>query len=997
MKKILSIVLAIVMALPAFSVRPTTALALDEESGQCGGNAYYYFSDEGRILNIVGTGAMYDYAEGESPFSGNTTVDSIDIADGITSIGAYAFYNMPLLRDCITPGSVNEIKEGAFKDDKFNICYVGTEDQWDGVLKPDEYAHSAICYNVRPEVPIFDVTVSDTVYGESTSITVKCPKDEPSEEGVPVTESVSFFIVDETGNIFMSGKCFDNDPESGWLTGSITYPDDLNAIINDPDTDPDTNPDITYSPLDSGTYYVQIQYTTTGGTGKYISRVNYRKPFNVEKKDPNIKITIPEITYGEILYPEIELPKNIFGYANIKLSGSDIDFFDISDNKPTYSFSGLNAGDYTLTFEFFPENFYESVVYPNYNAETVNVDFTVKKADPDFNVSTDEVLTNTDETVINIESNADGLANVTVGSKKIQVSLDEGSAILRGVKSDSGDSDPEEKPIYWDVPAFDGKATVELQDLIYGKVYPYTVEYSGNENYNKKTVGGEIRVIKSGKIGENIDYLLDDGVLSLSGSGGTYNYDKTDNNPSPVDGSVNRLNVEKIVFSNDITSIGNDVFSGILGVNNVFVPADCTVADSAFDSTVNIWRYTVDGTDLTITALEGAKTATQIDCDAVEGCIIRSVTAEGITLNHSHYTLVENVSATCAEQGYSVYRCNACDYVFEGNPVAALNHSWGAAEYTWTSESDSWKCEAKRICTRDASHTENETATVTSQQTKDATCTENGEITYTAAFTNSAFETQTRTVENMEALGHKYGTEGDARFTCTVCGAVDEALKAEVLATPTPAPVTDNAAAEKAAKEKAAAEFIADVSGTSTARAVTVSWGKVPNAKRYIVYAAYCNKNHTFKYKKIKTVKGKVTKYSIKKLYGKKLNPKKSVKAYVEAQDKINGKWKMIFKTPSFHIAGAKGGYSNVKKITVKKSNITLSEGASEKIKAKIVLVNKKKKAVDHERKLRFVSANTSVATVSKSGMIKATGIGETTIFVYSNNGTAKAIKVTVR
>ena len=37
---------------------------------------------------------------------------------------------------------------------------------------------------------------------------------------------------------------------------------------------------------------------------------------------------------------------------------------------------------------------------------------------------------------------------------------------------------------------------------------------------------------------------------------------------------------------------------------------------------------------------------------------------------------------------------------------------------------------------------------------------------------------------------HTYGTEGDARFTCTVCGAVDEAKKAEIIAKETPATTT---------------------------------------------------------------------------------------------------------------------------------------------------------------------------------------------------------------
>ncbi|MBR6391795.1 MAG: Ig-like domain-containing protein, partial [Eubacterium sp.] len=251
-----------------------------------------------------------------------------------------------------------------------------------------------------------------------------------------------------------------------------------------------------------------------------------------------------------------------------------------------------------------------------------------------------------------------------------------------------------------------------------------------------------------------------------------------------------------------------------------------------------------------------------------------------------------------------------------------------------------------------------------------------------------------RTFSGIYTVGnspHYYGTQGDERFTCTVCGAVDDDLKAQ-------AEAADKAAAEaKATREKAKAEFIASIDGTSTESSVTVKWGKVPNAKRYAIYAAYCDKNHKYKYRKIKTVSGKVTKYEIKKLYGKKLNPKKNVKVYIVAQKKKNGKWKRIFKTPTFHIAGAQSKCSNVKKITVKKAKYSLEIGKTAKIKAEIVLVDKSKKAVNHVRKLRFKSTNTSVVKVTKSGKIKAVGKGKATVFVYSNNGTAKAIKVTVK
>ena len=43
---------------------------------------------------------------------------------------------------------------------------------------------------------------------------------------------------------------------------------------------------------------------------------------------------------------------------------------------------------------------------------------------------------------------------------------------------------------------------------------------------------------------------------------------------------------------------------------------------------------------------------------------------------------------------------------------------------------------------------------------RSATCTEDGSITYTAKFSNSAFETKTKTVEGEKATGHMYVFKG---------------------------------------------------------------------------------------------------------------------------------------------------------------------------------------------------------------------------------------------
>ena len=95
-------------------------------------------------------------------------------------------------------------------------------------------------------------------------------------------------------------------------------------------------------------------------------------------------------------------------------------------------------------------------------------------------------------------------------------------------------------------------------------------------------------------------------------------------------------------------------------------------------------------------------------------------------------------TATCTSKAV----CEKCGH--EYGEVDTDAHDWSAATYVW--EADMSKVTAQRVCTRDASHIETETADATFEITKPATHTDEGEITYTAVFTNAAFETQTKKV-----------------------------------------------------------------------------------------------------------------------------------------------------------------------------------------------------------------------------------------------------------
>jgi uncharacterized repeat protein (TIGR02543 family) len=140
-------------------------------------------------------------------------------------------------------------------------------------------------------------------------------------------------------------------------------------------------------------------------------------------------------------------------------------------------------------------------------------------------------------------------------------------------------------------------------------------------------------------------------------------------------------------------------------------------------------------------------TFTAADDESVSKTIEASVSSEDTTL------------PTCEEEGLRSYTATV---TFRGKTytdnktetIPALGHDWDAPTYEWAADNST--VTATRVCKNDASHVETETMNTTSAVTKEATCEAKGETTYTATFTNAVFATQTRTVENLDALGHDW-------------------------------------------------------------------------------------------------------------------------------------------------------------------------------------------------------------------------------------------------
>ena len=200
-------------------------------------------------------------------------------------------------------------------------------------------------------------------------------------------------------------------------------------------------------------------------------------------------------------------------------------------------------------------------------------------------------------------------------------------------------------------------------------------------------------------------------------------------------------------------------------------------------------------------------------------------------------------------------------------------------------------------------------------------------------------------------------------------------------------------------QEKNDITMMAGMKVSQTDKKISISWGKVKGADGYQVYVTYCGKDFTTKPAKI-VKSASVTKVSVKKINGKKLNLERNYKVYITAYKTVNGKKVITGKTLIGHIVGKNNyAYTNVKQVMLAKSQFTLKAGNTTKIKAKTVLVDKNKKQLsnEHAQEFRYATSSKKVAAVSKKGKITAVGKGTCTIYVYARNGYAKKIKVKVK
>lgn len=172
-------------------------------------------------------------------------------------------------------------------------------------------------------------------------------------------------------------------------------------------------------------------------------------------------------------------------------------------------------------------------------------------------------------------------------------------------------------------------------------------------------------------------------------------------------------------------------------------------------------------------------------------------------------------------------------------------------------------------------------------------------------------------------------------------------------------------------------------------RKITISWRSYEDADGYDCYWSYCDEKRS--YKKLATVKAAKDRVTSRRLAN-----NRRYKYFVAAYKLIDGKKVYIAKSNTLHVALKDAKATNAKKVTVNQTNVRLKAGDTFVIRSRTRLENTNKKELLHAAAYRYYTSDQSVASVSKTGKIKALKSGTCVIYVVANNGVYGTIKVTV-
>jgi hypothetical protein len=152
-------------------------------------------------------------------------------------------------------------------------------------------------------------------------------------------------------------------------------------------------------------------------------------------------------------------------------------------------------------------------------------------------------------------------------------------------------------------------------------------------HYNGLTT---VETASSGTCGDNLTWSLDDGTLTISGTGSMENYGLND-----APWNSRRKSIESLVIENSVTSIGKEAFFGCESLTSVTIPDSVTsIGDGAFSCCISLVSVEIPNSVTSIGCLVFAS-CTYLKKIEVDSNNKNYASIDGVLFNKDKTTLVQ--------------------------------------------------------------------------------------------------------------------------------------------------------------------------------------------------------------------------------------------------------------------------------------------------------------------------------------------------------------------
>lgn len=548
---------------------------------------------ENGTLTISGTGEMFDYDSGQNkaPWVDDASkITNVMIDDGVTSIGEYAFLNCKSLETITIPGSVTSVGFCAFENctSLTDITYTGTIEQFRNMSFGE--------YNNGLRSKVIHCTDGDITYGiswtlEDGVLTVSGmggmePYDEGKAPWNDERDSIKSIVIKDgvtsiNCNAFYSCRNVTDVTIADSVTvierGAFSYCESLKSLnisVNVTDV---------CDAFGGCTNLTDIYY---GGTAAQWENALWDSPRSV--KCITIHCTDKDILPGGTCGDNVTwtLQNN-----TLTISGAgDIEDYLGYSYTPWYSKSKVITsvvidsgvtGIGTYAFSYF------------FSLQSISIPKSVTK----IGGHAFEYCQELNDVVI-----PDGVT-------AIEESTFEHCYRLESITIPAGVTSIGEYAFY---------GCESLTKIQFGGTIAQWEALLGNADSsalrNACVYCSDGKITPHGTCGTNLTWELDDGVLTISGTGVMENYWQDDEGAPWSEYSGN---IKSIVIENGVTSIGNNAFANCYNVTAITIPDSVnTIGSYAFDSCSKLKQITIPG------GVQEIKTGTFRYCTGLENIVI---------------------------------------------------------------------------------------------------------------------------------------------------------------------------------------------------------------------------------------------------------------------------------------------------------------------------------------------------------------------------------------